>query len=180
MRQEEERFAETLETGMAILETSLAANAKRLDGETAFKLYERVFGGKIVMMMTFAESPMANLRPPRISKTPPPTLPEGSLKAMLGTCKDYLHDFRDGRDRALIYLFYDCGPRLSGQHTAAGESHQSEGIRTTRGRRGAQAPRAVRSSGLRVAGSVLVRVGSCASWFRLIVTPGSVRRHPGD
>ena len=40
LKQEEERFAETLETGMAILETALAENAKRLDGETAFKLYD--------------------------------------------------------------------------------------------------------------------------------------------
>jgi len=40
LKQEEERFAETLETGMAILETALAKNASRLDGETAFKLYD--------------------------------------------------------------------------------------------------------------------------------------------
>ncbi|MGZ5651880.1 MAG: alanine--tRNA ligase [Usitatibacter sp.] len=40
LKQEEERFAETLETGMAILETSLARDPKRLDGETAFKLYD--------------------------------------------------------------------------------------------------------------------------------------------
>jgi alanyl-tRNA synthetase len=40
IKAEEERFAETLETGMAILETALAKNAKRLDGETAFKLYD--------------------------------------------------------------------------------------------------------------------------------------------
>jgi alanyl-tRNA synthetase len=40
LKQEEERFAETLETGMAILETALAKNAKRLDGDTAFKLYD--------------------------------------------------------------------------------------------------------------------------------------------
>ena len=40
LKQEEERFAETLETGMAILETALAGNAKRLDGDTAFKLYD--------------------------------------------------------------------------------------------------------------------------------------------
>ncbi len=40
IRQEEERFAETLETGMAILEAALAKNAKRLDGETAFRLYD--------------------------------------------------------------------------------------------------------------------------------------------
>jgi alanyl-tRNA synthetase len=40
LKQEEERFAETLETGMAILETALAKNAKRLDGDVAFKLYD--------------------------------------------------------------------------------------------------------------------------------------------
>jgi len=40
LQEEEERFAQTLETGMAILETALAKNATRLDGETAFKLYD--------------------------------------------------------------------------------------------------------------------------------------------
>ena len=40
LKQEEERFAETLETGMAILDTALAKDAKRLDGDTAFKLYD--------------------------------------------------------------------------------------------------------------------------------------------
>jgi alanyl-tRNA synthetase len=40
LRQEELRFAETLDKGMALLETALAANSKQLDGETAFKLYD--------------------------------------------------------------------------------------------------------------------------------------------
>jgi alanyl-tRNA synthetase len=40
LKQEEERFAETLETGMSILETALAKNPKRLDGDVAFKLYD--------------------------------------------------------------------------------------------------------------------------------------------
>ncbi len=40
LKQEEERFAETLETGMEILDSALAKHAKRLDGETAFKLYD--------------------------------------------------------------------------------------------------------------------------------------------
>ncbi len=40
LKQEEERFGETLENGMVILEGALAKNAKRLDGETAFKLYD--------------------------------------------------------------------------------------------------------------------------------------------
>lgn len=40
IRQEEERFAETLENGMQILEAALQANPAILDGETAFKLYD--------------------------------------------------------------------------------------------------------------------------------------------
>ena len=38
--QEEERFGETLEHGMKILESALAANPVRLDGQTAFTLYD--------------------------------------------------------------------------------------------------------------------------------------------
>ena len=38
LKQEEERFGETLEKGMEILEAAMKANPRRLDGETAFKL----------------------------------------------------------------------------------------------------------------------------------------------
>lgn len=38
--QEEERFAETLENGMQILEAALSQKIKVLDGETAFRLYD--------------------------------------------------------------------------------------------------------------------------------------------
>ncbi|MEN9314875.1 MAG: hypothetical protein RIS35_1268 [Pseudomonadota bacterium] len=40
LRNEEERFGETLEHGMALLEADLASGIKVLDGETAFKLYD--------------------------------------------------------------------------------------------------------------------------------------------
>jgi alanyl-tRNA synthetase len=40
LRQEEERFAETIEYGMEILERALEAEDKMLDGETVFKLYD--------------------------------------------------------------------------------------------------------------------------------------------
>ena len=40
LRQEEERFGETLEHGMAILEQALAGGGSQLDGETAFRLYD--------------------------------------------------------------------------------------------------------------------------------------------
>ncbi|CDG84790.1 alanine--tRNA ligase [Janthinobacterium agaricidamnosum] len=40
LKQEEERFGETLENGMKILETQLAKDGKNLDGATAFTLYD--------------------------------------------------------------------------------------------------------------------------------------------
>jgi alanyl-tRNA synthetase len=40
LKQEEERFAETLENGMHVLESALASGEKLLDGETAFRLYD--------------------------------------------------------------------------------------------------------------------------------------------
>ncbi|HET9701307.1 MAG TPA: alanine--tRNA ligase, partial [Burkholderiales bacterium] len=40
LRQEEERFAETLDNGMEVLEGALKAGARTLDGETVFKLYD--------------------------------------------------------------------------------------------------------------------------------------------
>jgi alanyl-tRNA synthetase len=40
LQQEEERFGETLEHGMKLLETALAKDSKELDGDTAFALYD--------------------------------------------------------------------------------------------------------------------------------------------
>ena len=40
LKQEEERFGETIEHGMEILEAALATGIKSLDGDTAFKLYD--------------------------------------------------------------------------------------------------------------------------------------------
>jgi alanyl-tRNA synthetase len=40
LRTEEERFAETLENGMAVLEGALASGENLLDGETVFRLYD--------------------------------------------------------------------------------------------------------------------------------------------
>ena len=40
LKQEEERFAETLENGMSLLESALASGERLLDGETVFRLYD--------------------------------------------------------------------------------------------------------------------------------------------
>ena len=41
LKQEEERFAETLENGMGVLETAMASEDRMLDGETVFKLNDQ-------------------------------------------------------------------------------------------------------------------------------------------
>jgi hypothetical protein len=67
-------------------------------------------------------------------------------------------------------------PAPSGHAATAGESHQSEGIRTTRGRPGAHCcSLAVKSSGRRTAGSTFVRVGN-PTWLKPIATPRTVER----
>src|SRR5690606_33428384 len=40
LKQEEERFAETLENGMQVLEMALRGEKRMLDGETLFRLYD--------------------------------------------------------------------------------------------------------------------------------------------
>ena len=40
LKAEETRFAQTLETGMVLLENALSGSLKRLDGEIIFKLYD--------------------------------------------------------------------------------------------------------------------------------------------
>ena len=70
----------------------------------------------------------------------------------------------------------DWAPVLSAHAATAGESHQSDGIRTTRGRPGAYSfSLAVKSSGRRTAGSTFVRVGN-PTWLKPIATPRSLER----
>jgi hypothetical protein len=65
----------------------------------------------------------------------------------------------------------DWAPVPRVQDATAGESHQSEGIRTTRGRPGGQCcSLADRSSGRRTAGSTFVRVGN-PTWLKPIANP---------
>jgi len=55
------------------------------------------------------ESPMTNMRPPRVPVEPPPIIRAEQFKALLETCKGT--EFEDRRDTALLYLFYDTGMR---------------------------------------------------------------------
>jgi hypothetical protein len=69
----------------------------------------------------------------------------------------------------------DWAPVPSAHAATAGESHQSDGIRTTRGRPGAHCSLAVKSSGRRTAGSIFVLVGK-PTWLKPIATPRTVER----
>ena len=71
----------------------------------------------------------------------------------------------------------DWGLRPRAHAATAGESHQSDGILTTRGRPGAHCNLAERSRGRRRAGSTFVRVGN-PTWLKPIATPRSVVRRP--
>ena len=55
LKQEEERFAETLENGMGVLEAALASGEKLLDGETVFQLYD-TFGFPVDLTADIAAS----------------------------------------------------------------------------------------------------------------------------
>ena len=58
------------------------------------------------------ESPMAQMKPPRIPENLPPVLREEELKNLLATCERG-QDFESRRDAALIRIFIDTGARLS-------------------------------------------------------------------
>jgi site-specific recombinase XerD len=56
-------------------------------------------------------SPMANMRPPKITEPEVPVLSDDQLRALLATCSGT--SFDDRRDTAIIRLFFDTGLRLS-------------------------------------------------------------------
>ena len=55
------------------------------------------------------ESPMANMKPPKVPEVPVPVLNEGQLKALLKTCEGT--DFDQRRDMAILRLLLDSGLR---------------------------------------------------------------------
>lgn len=57
------------------------------------------------------ESPMRNMRPPKIPEDPPPVLSDDALRALLKACDGKA--FEDLRDTALLRLLIDTGVRAS-------------------------------------------------------------------
>jgi site-specific recombinase XerD len=57
------------------------------------------------------ESPMRNMKPPRIPENPPAVLEDDTLRDLLKACDG--NEFDDRRDAALIRVFIDTGARLS-------------------------------------------------------------------
>ena len=58
------------------------------------------------------QSPMANMRPPKVTSQPIPVIREHDLHALLKTCEGGT-DFDDRRDLALLRVFIDTGARLA-------------------------------------------------------------------
>jgi hypothetical protein len=135
--------------------------------------------------------------PVRRSRRRPSGCPDSAERAAYAACDTALatnsptmasaSSAREGRSHSLsVFLVNflavrpDWAPAPSGHAATAGESHQSEGIRTTRGRPGAHCcSLAFKSSGRRTAGSTLVRVGN-PTWLKPIATPRSVVRSIPD
>jgi len=57
------------------------------------------------------QSPMANMKPPRLPELEVPVLSEEELKRLLATC-DKGQDFESRRDAAILRVFIDSGARL--------------------------------------------------------------------
>jgi site-specific recombinase XerC len=56
-----------------------------------------------------AANPMARVKPPIVPEQPVPVVPEDGLRRLLATCEG--KSFEERRDRALILLLVDVGPR---------------------------------------------------------------------
>ena len=56
-----------------------------------------------------AQSPMANMKPPRVPESPVPVLAEEEIKALLGACAG--QTFMDRRDMAILRVFISTGAR---------------------------------------------------------------------
>ena len=55
------------------------------------------------------QTPMANMRPPKIPETPPAVLTDDQIRRLLKTCEG--RGFEERRDTAIIRLFFDTGMR---------------------------------------------------------------------
>jgi site-specific recombinase XerD len=71
----------------------------------------RVFFNWLVKEDELDRSPMAKLSPPTVPDKPIRTVRADDMHALLDTCKG--KDFTDRRDRAILYVLYDCGLRRS-------------------------------------------------------------------
>lgn len=57
------------------------------------------------------ESPMRNMKPPKVPESPPAVLDDGQLRVLLRACEG--SGFEDRRDAAIVRVFIDTGARLS-------------------------------------------------------------------
>ena len=96
------------------VEHFLAALLEKRKSSTTQLKYRHLtsFFGWLKEEHEIAESPMANVKPPKITdEAQPAVLRDDALRALLGACSG--RTFQDRRDLALLSIFVDTGGRLS-------------------------------------------------------------------
>jgi site-specific recombinase XerD len=71
----------------------------------------RVFFGWLLEEGEVGESPMRNMKPPKVPDVPVPVLDDDQLRRLLKTCSG--KEFTERRDQAILRLFIDTGMRCS-------------------------------------------------------------------
>ena len=97
------------------VETFMVAQLEAYKASTAvsrYKSLQQVFAW-LIEEGEIVESPMRNMKVPRVPDETVPVLTEDNLKALFATCDTKAATFNDRRDEAILRLMFDCGMRLA-------------------------------------------------------------------
>ncbi|MGB1558013.1 MAG: alanine--tRNA ligase, partial [Oceanococcaceae bacterium] len=122
IRQEEERFAETLEQGLKLLEAALADCGGTLSGETAFKLYD-TYGFPLDLTQDFARERDIAVDAAGFDAA----MSEQRARARAASNFQAAQGLGEGARRQTRFLGY---ADLSGQHEVLGLWHGEEAVQT--------------------------------------------------
>ncbi|MEU5974358.1 tyrosine-type recombinase/integrase [Streptomyces sp. NPDC047315] len=95
------------------VEAYITATMKRTSASNAHQHFRslKTFFNWLVDEEEIDRSPMRTMKPPVVTESEVPVIPEGDLKKLFATCKG--KTYADRRDTALLMLFLDTGVRLS-------------------------------------------------------------------
>lgn len=98
---------------MRHLQRPKAEGGQGLSAQTALQRYRSVSRLFVWLVDTdeIRESPMAKMKPPRVPEKLVPVIKEPDLEKLFRSLGG--PEFEDRRDRAIVSLFIDCGPRIA-------------------------------------------------------------------